>query len=183
MHVNVVAPERAFLLVVDLQEAYRKVLHEWDRTLARAGVLVRAARALGLPLLYTEQHPKGLGSTAPELRDPLGDAPRFEKRTLSALGAPGLRAHLAGLGRDVAIVCGIETHACIDQTVHELLADGMQVHLAVDALGSRRPFEHEQALAKMLRSGALPGSVEQIALECLRSADHPAFKSVQALLK
>jgi len=183
MHANVVDAERAVLLVIDLQEAYRKVLHEWERTLARSRVLVRGARALGMPVLYTEQYPKGLGATVPEMQEVLDGLPRFEKRTLSALGAAGLREHLAKLARPQVIVCGIETCACINLTVHELLAEGYQVHLPADALSARRPFEHEQAYAKLLASGALGGSVEQILLECLRSADHPAWKTVQPLLK
>lgn len=183
MHPNVVDAERAFLLVVDLQDAYRKALHEWERTLARSRVLIEGVRQVGLPILYTEQYPKGLGSTAPEIREVLRGAPRFEKRTLSALGAAGLREHLDSLGRDCAIVCGIETQACINLTVHDLLEAGFSVHLPADALSSRREFEHAQAWAKLLRAGAHGSSVEQILLECLRGADHPAFKSVQALLK
>ncbi len=183
MHPHLVSPDRAFVLVIDLQEAYRKALHEWDRTLSAGSVLVQGARLLDVPVLYTEQYPKGLGHTAEEVAGALAGAPRFEKRTLSAWDAPGLAEHVLSLGRPQAIVCGIETHACVSQTVHELLESGFSVHLPVDALSSRRPFEHEQALQKMLRAGALPTSVEQVLLECLRSADHPAFKSVQALLK
>jgi nicotinamidase-related amidase len=169
--------------VVDLQDAFRKGLHEWDRTLARTRVLIRAAHLLELPVLYTEQYPKGLGATVPEVREVLGDAQRFEKRTLSALGAPGFAEALAGLGRRQAIVAGIETHACINQTVHDLLDGGIGVHLAEDAISARRAFEHAAGLAKMLASGAVGGSVESLLFECLRSADHPAFKPVQALLK
>jgi len=183
MHNNVIDPERAFLLVIDLQEAYRDKLWEWERTVGRSGVLIRAARTLGLPVAFTEQYPQGLGHTADEVREALGDAPGFEKRSLSALGADGLSAHLLDLGRRQAIVCGIETQACINQTVHELLGQGFAVHLACDAVSSRHKAEHEIALTKMLQSGAIAGSVESIVLECLRSADHPEFKSVQALLK
>lgn len=183
MHPNMVDPARALLLVIDLQEAYRKALHEWERTVESACRLIRAAHLLELPIVYTEQYPKGLGPTAPEVQAALQEAPCFEKRSLSALGAPGLPEHLAALDRSQAIVCGIETHACINQTAHDLLAADVQVHLPEDALGSRRPGDHERAYAKLLGSGALPGSVEQLVLECLRSADHPAFKSVQSLLK
>jgi nicotinamidase-related amidase len=183
MHPNVAREGEAVVLAIDLQEAYRKALFEWERTVERVRVLVQGARLLGLPVLYTEQHPKGLGSTAPELREALAGARRFEKRTLSALGAPGLADELGRLGRRHAIVCGIETHACINQTAHDLLARGYTVHLPADALSSRRPFEHEQAYAKLVRSGALATSVEQVLLECLRSADHPAFRAVQALLR
>ncbi len=183
MHPNVAQADQAFLLVVDLQETYRGKLFEWERTVERACVLIRGARLLDLPVIYTEQYPKGLGHTAPEVLDALGDASRFEKRTLSALGAPGLAEHLDSLDRRHAIVCGIETHACINHTVHELLGQGRTVHLPCDALSSRRSREHELGLDKLLRSGALGGSVEGILLECLRSADHPEFKAVQELLK
>ena len=183
MHPNMAQADQAFLLVVDLQETYRGKLFEWERTVERACVLIRGAHLLELPVLYTEQYPKGLGHSAPEVLDALGDAPRFEKQTLSALGAPGLGEHLRSLERRHAIVCGIETHACINHTVHELLGQGTTVHLPCDALSSRHPREHELGLDKLLRSGAIGGSVEGILLECLRSADHPAFKAVQALLK
>lgn len=183
MHPHLVDPERAFLLLIDLQEAYRKALHDWDRTLSAASILVRGMQLLGVPVLYTEQYPQGLGGTAAEVAGPLGGAPRFEKRSLSAWGAPGLAEHVLSLGRRQAVVCGIETHACVNQTVHELLEWRFTVHLPVDALSARRPLEHEQGLAKMLRAGALPTSVEQVLLEGLRTADHPAFKSIQALLK
>ncbi len=183
MHPNVVDPGQAFLLVVDLQESYRRALHEWDRTIARACVLIRGARELELPVLYTEQYPKGLGHTAPDVLDVLGDAPGFEKKSLSALGAPGLADYVLSLDRRHAIVCGIETHACINLTVHELLGWGFRVHLARDALSARRTLEHEEGYAKLIRSGAIGGSVESILLECLRTADHPAFKSVHALIK
>jgi nicotinamidase-related amidase len=183
VHPNLVDSQQAFVLLIDVQEGYRKALHGWERTVSRIGVLLRGARLLDLPVIYTEQYPKGLGPTAVELSELLGDAPRFEKQSLSALGAPGLLEHILGLKRSQAVVCGIETHACVSHTVHELVASNFSVHLPVDALSSRRPFEHEQGLQKMLRAGALPSSVEQLLLECLRTADHPAFKSVQPLLK
>lgn len=184
-HPHLIDPDRAFLLVVDYQERYRGVLHEWERTVERASILVRGAVLLGIPVLYTEQYPRGLGPTCTEMGSAFGHAevPRFEKRTLSALGAPGLVGHLEQLLRRQAIVAGIETHACVSQTVHDLLVRGFAVHLPVDALSSRRPFEHEQGLAKMLRAGALPCSVEQALFELLRSADHPEFKAIQQLVK
>lgn len=183
MHPRVVSAEQALLMVIDLQEAYRHALWEWDRTVERALVMIRAARLLELPILYTEQYPQGLGPTAPEVLDALGEAPRFEKRSISALGAPGLREHLLGQARRHAIVVGIETHACINQTTHDLLDWGFRVHLPADALSSRRPLEHEHGYRKLIDSGAIGGSVEGVLLECLRSADHPQFKAVQALLK
>ena len=183
MHPNIIGSADAFLLVVDLQEAYRSALHRWDETVARACILIEGARSLDLPIFYTEQYPKGLGRSAPEILEALGDAPCFEKQTLSALGAPGLIDAIEALGRRQAIVCGIETHACINQTCHDLLGRGFSVHLPVDALSSRRTLENEIGYAKLLQSGAIGGSVESVLLECLRSADHPKFKTVHALIK
>lgn len=183
MHPHVLDAEQAALLVIDLQEAYRSALHEWERTIERAIVMIRAAPLLGLPVLYTEQYPKGLGHTVPEVLDALGDAPRYEKRSISALGAEGLLEHLLSLGRRQLVVVGIETHACINQTTHDLLNQGFTVHLPGDALSSRRKREHELGYQKLLASGAIGGSVEGILLEGLRTADHPQFKAVQALLK
>lgn len=183
MHPHQLDADDAFLLVVDFQECYRPVLHAWERTEARLRILVEGARAIGIPVAYTEQYPKGMGPTAPEVARTLEGAPRFEKRSLSALGAEGLAEHLAEHGRRHAVVAGIETHACISQTVHALLERGHTVHLPVDALSSRHPFDHEQALEKMKRAGALPGSVEMLLLELVRTADHPRFKDVQKLLK
>ena len=183
MHPNFIDAEQAFLLVVDLQQSYAPRLHEWDRTVERVCILIRAAHELGLPVLYTEQYPRGLGPTAPRVLDALGAAPRFEKRTLSCWGAPGLAEHVTRLARHHAIVCGIETHACISHTAHDLLPLDYRVHLPHDALGSRRPHEHELGYQKLLLSGALPASVESVVLECLRSADHPKFRAVQALIK
>jgi len=183
MHLNTIDPARAFLLVVDLQQTYADKLFEWDRTIERASILIRAARELDLPVVFTEQYPKGLGPTTPRVLDALGEAPRFEKRSLSCWGAAGLPAHVERLDRDHAIVCGIETHACISQTTHDLLDRGYRVHLPEDALSSRKRHDHELGYQKMLGSGAIPASVESVVLEWLQTAEHPKFRSVQALIK
>ncbi|MFQ5512825.1 MAG: isochorismatase family protein [Myxococcota bacterium] len=183
MHPKIIDPEQAFLVLVDVQEGYRKALHAWERVIERCAVLVRGFRTLELPVFYTEQYPKGLGPTAYELHELLEGVPRFEKLDLSALGAPGLLDALEPLGRKVAVVCGIETHACINHTAHDLLARGYDVHIPVDAVSSRRLIEHEIGYAKLLRSGVVGASVESALLECVRSAAHPRFKAIHALLK
>jgi nicotinamidase-related amidase len=183
MHPRLVDAAQAFLLVVDLQEAFRDRIQEWKRVLWRTEVLIRGARRLELPVLCTEQYPRGLGSTVEVLRAALGDAPIFEKKSFSALGAAGLPQRLQALGRRHAIVCGIETHACINHTVHDLLDWGMRVHLPADAVSAQKSWDHEAGYQKAIGSGAIPGSVESILLECMRGSDHPAFRDIQALLK
>lgn len=183
MHENTVHPEDAFLLVIDVQERYRSVLDDWDGVASRVRILIQGAQLLDIPIAYTEQYPKGLGPTGPEILETLQDAPRFEKRSISAVGDPKISAYLEELGRREAIVCGLETHACINQTVHSLLASGYRVHLPYDAVASRHTLDHELGFRKMVASGAIGSSVETVLLECLGSADHPAFKPVQELLK
>ena len=183
MHDHLLDPQRSFLLVIDLQQTYADKLHEWDRTVERAAIAIRAARALEVPVVFTEQYPRGLGPTTPRIVDALGDATRFEKRSLSCWGAAGLPEHVRALDRNQAILTGLETHACVSQTAHEMLAAGLQVHAVEDALGSRSRSDHEVGYQKMLMAGALPASVESVVLEWLRTADHPGFRPVQALLK
>lgn len=175
---------KALLISIDYQEGYRPVLHRWDQTIDRARILLSGMDLLDIPIIYTEQYPKGVGPTCQEIADVLPPASRrFEKQTLSACGAPGLIEYLEDLRRNQVIVAGIETHACINHTVHDLLERNYTVHLPIDTLSSRRTLEHEQGLEKMLRGGALPSSVEQVLLELVQSANHPKFKLVRQLIK
>jgi hypothetical protein len=183
MHPRLVDAAQAVLLVVVVQVAFRDRIQEWKRLVWRCDVLIRGAQRLSVPVLCTEQYPRGLGRTVESLRTALGAAPVFEKRSFSALGAAGLPERLQALGRRHAIVCGIETHACINHTVHDLLDWGLRVHLPADAVSAQRSFDHEAGYQKAIASGAITGSVESILLECMRGADHPAFRDVQALLK
>lgn len=171
------------LLVIDLQESYRGKLHEEERVVQAASRLLDAAAVLDLPVLLTEQYPKGLGATRPEVAGHLPEQTvRFEKTCFSALGAPGLRERLAELGRDQVVVAGIETHVCVSQTVHALLAEGHGVHVVRDAISARFALEDEVGWRKMLDSGAVPGSVESVLFEWLRDARAPEFKAIHRLV-
>jgi nicotinamidase-related amidase len=176
--------ERSALVVIDVQEGYRRALHGWDGVVAASALLVQGAAVLGVPLLVTEQYPRGLGHTAEEIA---GRFPRdlrvLEKMTMSCCGAADFVARLAATGRKQVLVAGIETHACINQTVHDLLALGYQVHVARDATSSRRPGDVAPAWDKMRAAGMLPTSSEQALLELIRSAEAPEFKALQRLLK
>jgi nicotinamidase-related amidase len=173
-------PERAALVVVDVQEAFRKAVPSFDEVAAAAATLVRGAVAIGIPIVVTEQYPKGLGNTVPEVAEHLPeDLEPIEKVRFSAAQADGF-----GLdGRDQAIVCGIETHVCVNQTVLDLLDGGGEVHVVADAVGSRSDANRELGLHKMERAGATVTSVEAALFELLRGSDAPAFKEVQALIK
>ena len=173
-------PERAALVIIDLQEAFRKAVPTFDDVAAATATLVRGAARIGIPIVITEQYPKGLGETAPEVAKHLPDSVQpIEKVRFSAAEADGF-----GLdGRDQALVCGIETHVCVNQTVLDLLGEEIEVHVAADAVGSRTEANRELGLQKMERAGATLSSVEMALFELLRGSDAPAFKEVQALVK
>ena len=183
-HPQLLDRRRALLVVIDLQEAYRPILRGWDGVVNRAALLVRGAGLLGIPVLVTEQYPRGLGRTAPEVATALPSGVRsIEKMSMSCYGAEAFRQALAGAGCSQVLVAGIETHACVNQTVHDLLAAGYEVHLAVDATSSRRTGEAAIACERMQKVGALPTSTEQALLELVRTADASEFKALQRLLK
>jgi nicotinamidase-related amidase len=167
--------DRAALVVVDVQEGFRPY-ESFAGVAAASGKLIAAARLLGVPTLVSEQYPKGLGHSAPELG--LEDELRIEKSVFSAARAEGF-----DLGRrEQAIVCGIETHVCVSQTVHDLLGKGVEVHVPADAVGSRHTIDYERGLERMERAGAIVSTVEAALFELLARAGTPEFKSVQKLI-
>ena len=173
---------RTALVVVDVQEGFRPYA-SFERVVGTCAKLVEGARVLGLPVLVSEQYPKGLGHTAPELG--LQEYPWIEKTVFSAARADGF--DLGGAGTDAggvgqAIVCGIETHVCVNQTVHDLLADGIEVHVPADAVGSRHEIDYECGLERMVRAGAVVTTVEAALFELLERAGTPEFKAVQKLI-
>jgi nicotinamidase-related amidase len=174
--VSLLSRDRAALVVVDVQEGFRP----YDAFAGVAGAcakLVQAARILALPTLVSEQYPKGLGHTAPEVG--LEDERRIEKTVFSAARAEGFDLG----GAEQAIVCGIETHVCVSQTVHDLLADGIEVHVPADAVGSRHRIDYERGLERLERAGAVVSTVEAALFELLERAGTPEFKAVQALIR
>ena len=167
---------RAALVVVDVQEGFRPYA-SFAGVAGACAKLVQAARILGVPALVSEQYPKGLGHTAPEVG--LQDERRIEKTVFSAVRADGFDL---GVGRDQAIVCGIEAHVCVSQTVHDLLDRGIEVHVPADAVGSRHEIDYERGVERMERAGAVVGTVEAALFELLERAGTPEFKAVQKLI-
>jgi nicotinamidase-related amidase len=167
--------DKVALVVVDVQEGFRSYA-SFDAVVQACSKLVQGARILQVPRLVSEQYPKGLGHTAPEVS--LQDEPRIEKTVFSAARAEGF--DLAG--RTQAIVCGIETHVCVSQTVHDLLGRGIEVHVPADAVGSRHRLDYERGLERLECAGAVVSTVESVLFELLERAGTPEFKAVQRLI-
>jgi nicotinamidase-related amidase len=169
------------LLVVDVQEKLVPAIHDAPRVVWNCRRLVDGAKILGLPVLATEQYPKGLGPTVAELAERLG--PATAKLSFSCCGQPEPLEGLRGRGLHKLLVCGIETHVCVQQTVLDLLADGWRVYVAVDAVGSRFEIDHGTALRRMEASGAVVTTSEAALFEWCQVAGTPEFKAISRLAK
>ncbi|MFN2454158.1 MAG: isochorismatase family protein [Pyrinomonadaceae bacterium] len=183
-HKNTLDAARTALVIVDMQEAFRNSIPDFAELAAHLALVAHAAQVLNIPILVTEQYPKGLGRTANEIRAVLPNALAVvEKTSFSACGAPEFNAQLEKTGARDVLVCGIEAHICVNQTVHDLLARGFQVHYLVDGIASRHTHNKAAAFDKMQHSGALPSTTEMALFELMRDARHEQFKSIQKLIK
>jgi nicotinamidase-related amidase len=172
------------ILVVDVQAKILDAVADGQRLAWNVRRLVDGAKILGISLLATEQYPKGLGPTVPELADRL--EPVWPKVTFSCGGCGEIFVALEKLReRHVhkILVCGIETHVCVQQTVLDLLADSWRVFVAVDAVASRFAVDHDTALRRMDSAGATLTTVETALLEWCEVAGTPEFKEISRLAK
>jgi len=171
----------AVLVVVDVQERINAVMADQGH-LSRIAVLVEACTRLGVPVVATEQYPKGLGPTVTELAQRL-PGPPLVKDTFSCAREPTIRAALEATGRRQAIVVGIEAHVCVLQTAIDLAAAGFQVHVPHDAVSSRRAVDKEWALERMAAVGVAVTTTESALFELLERCGTDEFKLVAALVK
>ncbi|OLE52877.1 MAG: hypothetical protein AUG51_15960 [Acidobacteria bacterium 13_1_20CM_3_53_8] len=184
LHQNALDQSRTALVVIDMQEAFRPKIADFAETASRIALMVEGAKLLGVPVLVTEQYPKGLGHTAEEIKAVLPDALGIiEKTAFSSCGASSFEDALRSTGARSILVCGIEAHICVNQTTHDLLARGFQVHILADCITARHQRNKAIALAKMQQSGAIPSSTEMALFELMRDAKHEQFKAIQRLIK
>ncbi|GAB6164084.1 hydrolase [Thermostilla marina] len=175
------SPATTALLVVDIQEKLLPLVDGKRQIVWNVRRLIDAAKALEIPVVGTEQYPKGLGPTVPELAERLGDVP--SKKMFSCRECGDLFEQLSADNRDTILICGIETHVCIAQTALDLLAGGWNVFLPVDAVGSRHRLDHETALRRMETSGVVLTTTEAALFEWCETAAHPAFKEISRLVR
>ena len=172
------------LVVVDVQEGFRPVIDGFDAMVRNVGILAEGFGALDRPVLVSEQYPKGLGHTVPEVAERLPqDRVLVEKLRFSACGVAAFDEALGAAGCGAWVVCGIETHVCVNQTVHDLLARGYEVHVAEDAVSSRSAANRRTAMEKMLAAGARATSAEMALFEMLEEAGSDQFKAISRLVR
>lgn len=182
-------PQRAALMVVDVQERLWPAMEEAARARVARNILIliEAARRLKLPVLWSEQYPKGLGATLPEIKEALSapglDAHHLEKLEFSCAAAPGFAQLSRTIGRSQWIICGIEAHVCVYQTARDLAADDGVVHVVADAVMSRTSDNRTVGLGLMAHAGATITSTETVVFDLLHRAGGDDFKALSQLIR
>jgi nicotinamidase-related amidase len=175
--------EATALVVVDLQAKLVPAIHDRARILQNSALLLRLARILQIPTLLTSQYRKGLGPVLPEIQELAPEAPLLDKTSFGCFGDAGFTQALQSIDRRQLLVCGVEAHICVAQTVLAGLERGYTVHVVSDAVGARTAENRAIGLARMERQGAVLSSAEMAIYELLGRSDAPAFKEMLPYLK
>lgn len=185
-HPNLLSAKNSLLIVVDLQSKLSAAMPEAEAQLMtdNARSLVEAAGMLNIPVLLTEQYPKGLGSTDTTITDILSeDTLIFDKTGFSCCAADGFIDTVANTDRKQIILVGQEAHVCVLQTALELIHLGYQVHVVEDATCSRKVEHKFYALQRMQQQNASITNYESVLFEWVRDSTHPEFKKISGLLR
>jgi nicotinamidase-related amidase len=178
---ELMSAEDTGLLVVDVQQKLIGLINGHARIIWNIRRLIDGAKQLGLPIFASEQYPQGLGPTVPDLASRLEQV--FDKTAFSCGGCDKLCKQLESHQRRKWLVCGIEAHVCIQQTVIDLLGEGFRIYVAVDAIGSRYKIDYETALRRLESSGATLTTVEGALFEWCEDSKSPAFKQISQLVR
>ena len=175
--------EHSMLLVIDVQGKLADLAWRAEAIQKNIRILIEGMKVLGVPVLATEQYPKGLGSTVPAIAELLGDAPVIEKNSFSCCGEFAFEKKMLEMHKTEIIVCGIETHVCVYQTVRDLLGLGYNVHLVTDAVSSRTEENWRLGVNVCTAHGAKQTSTEMVLFELLQFSGTEQFKAISKLVK
>ena len=176
-------PEKTALLIIDIQERILPVINNYQSVVENTLKLIKGFKVLGLPIYFTEQYPKGLGPTVRSILDELGDLKPFDKMSFSCSGAGELFDKFKKKKLSQIVVCGIESHVCVQQTVLDLVENNIQVNLAADAVSSRKEMDYRTAVERMSHNGVEITTTESILFELLKVCGTPQFKEISKLVK
>jgi nicotinamidase-related amidase len=183
-HKNTLDAAHTVLAVIDMQEGFRSAISDFAEIAVRIALVAHAVQLLNIPVIVTEQYPKGLGRTADEIKAVLpADFNYIEKTAFSSCDAREFEVELERAQALHVLICGIEAHVCVNQTTHDLLERGYRVHLLTDCITARAAHNKQAGLAKMQQSGAITSSIEMALFELMRDARHEQFKAIQKLIK
>lgn len=177
--------EEAVLVVVDVQDVLMKQMEKGvaEKVIRNIRILLAFAKKMAIPVLVTEQYPKGLGPTISEIKMDLGPIPAIEKVSFSCCGVEMFNEKMNQTGRKQVLLSGIETQVCVLQTADDLIQKGYQVHAIADAICSRRKLDWEIGLRWMEKKGAMISTTEIIAFQLLKEAGTEEFRVLSKWLK
>jgi nicotinamidase-related amidase len=171
------------LVVVDVQGKLAQLMHDKDNLFKNIRILIQAAKILNTPILWCQQVPAALGPTIPQIAELLTDNQPINKSSFSCFGCEDFNNKLERLGRKQVLLCGIETHVCVYQTVVDLIEKDFEVDVICDAVSSRTPENKQAGLNRIAAEGVRVISTEMVLFEILKTADHPQFKQIAKLVK
>lgn len=176
-------PSAIGLVVVDVQEKFAPIIPGFETVVRNIVALVKGFQEFSLPVILTEQYPKGLGKTVQAISDCFRPFIPIEKMTFSAMQDEAFADRIGRLRIDAFAVCGLESHICVHQTVCDMLYKKYRVYIPFDAVGSRNPQNRSLALGRMEKAGAVPTSTEMLLFEMAMRAGTERFKKIQNLIK
>jgi nicotinamidase-related amidase len=177
------AADNTVLVVIDFQERLFPVMHDKERLLRNAVKLIKGIKVLEIPIILTEQYPKGLGSTLPEIKGLLPDVKPIEKVCFNCCDNEAFGKSLESLKRQQVLITGIEAHICVYQTATALARAGYEVQVVSDGVSSREPENKVAALFRMRAAGISPTTTEMALFELLRVAQGDKFKQISNIVK
>jgi isochorismate hydrolase len=175
--------QRAILVVIDVQGNLARVVNESEKRIESIIKLIKGMQALNIPILLTAQAPQKIGGTIPEVAALLPGVVEIPRLSFSVMGTPEVFSALKMSGRTQVVLCGFETHICLYQSSLDLLEQGFEVFLGVDATSSRMEDNKLTALNELRAQGVHLVGTEMILFSLLKSANHPAFKTIAKLIK
>jgi len=180
---NMLDKNDSLLLIIDVQEKLVNALNK-SVVVTRTQTLAKAAKILKIPVIATQQYPKGLGLTVEAVSQNFTpDSKIFDKTSFSAVKEEGFLPILKSFNKKQIVICGIETHVCVHQTVADLLEEGFEVYVVKDACASRNKYEFKQGIERMYSNGAKISCLEIVLFEWLKDAKNSNFREIQALIK
>jgi nicotinamidase-related amidase len=182
-HETILEKKTTGLLIIDIQQRINAVMKYRTRVVDNVVKLIKGFQVLNVPIFITEQYRKGLGPTEKLILENLNQPNIVEKNHFSCCAAMPLMDQLRHKNIQQIVICGIETHVCVMQTSLDLLAEGFQVHLVLDAVSSRKKLDHEMAIDRLVQAGIIPTTIESVLFELMVQAGTPEFKQISQMIK
>ena len=179
----ILSREKSALLLIDIQEKILAVMHDKEKVISNSLKLIKGFKALNIPIFYTEQYPKGLGSTAEPLLTELEGLSAIQKMSFSCSGAGNFFTRLIDNNVSQVVIAGIESHVCVQQTALDLIANGFQVDITADAVSSRNEIDYKFALERMRSHRVEITTTEAVLFELLNVCGTDEFKEISKIVK